>query len=146
MISCKLLRLANDGLKQTRGIFLVVNDADLLFKCVTLELPDKDNERQVSRINAGLYWIKKRFSKKYGWHFLVLDVEERDMILIHTLNYYTQTLGCIGTGEKFTDMNADGLLDITNSRITLDKILSLVPDCVQLEIIDCQTLQNNPCT
>ena len=144
MKSLKLLRLANDSDKQTRGIFLVTEDAEILFSCKTLELPDKQNAHNISRIPSGSYWCLKRQSSHYGAHLWVQDVSNRDMILIHIFNYVTQTMGCIGLGKNFTDMNKDGLLDITNSRVTLDKVLALVPDCVQLEIINCQTLQNNP--
>jgi len=145
MIHLTLIRTFNDGCRQTRGVFLVLDDQRLLYSCFSLELPDKNNQKEVSRIPPGLYWCKKRYSLKFKNHFWLTDVPNREMILIHTLNTIKQTRGCIGVGEYFANIDDDDLLDVANSRKALDKILSLCPDAVQLEIIDSHKLQANPC-
>ena len=101
----EILRFPSEDI-QTLGLFNVYDGSNaLVFKGVTLELADKDNQRSISRINQGQYTCVKRTSEKYGDHFHVLDVEGRDYILIHSGNYYTHTRGCILPGEKFVDIN-----------------------------------------
>ena len=56
----------------------------------TLELPWKDNEKRVSCIPKGVYEVKKRHTEesKYKYeHLHILDVENRELILMHQLNY-----------------------------------------------------------
>ena len=69
--------------------------------CVTLELPWKDNKPEVSCIPKGEYRIKKVVSPKYGSVFQVMNVPNRDHILIHKGNFTTDVLGCILLGEYF---------------------------------------------
>ncbi len=62
----------------------------------TIELPWKDNAKQVSCIPEGRYRLVRRKSKKYGDHFLVKDVPNRQLILIHPANDAVKELkGCI---------------------------------------------------
>lgn len=124
--------------KQTEGLLYVIDNDKIIFECKTLELPWKDNHFQVSCIPAGIYTAKKRLTKyshfKYE-HFHILDVKNRDNVLIHGGNYYTDILGCILVGKEYIDMNNDGIRDVTSSRNTLRKILSLVKtDEIELEI------------
>lgn len=108
----------------------------IVFEGYSLELPDKENQKFISRIPAGVYECKKRWSLKFGSHIQVLDVPNRTWILIHALNFHRQTQGCIGIGDGFTDINGDGYQDLTNSKKTLKKILSLLPERFTLEIIN----------
>jgi hypothetical protein len=78
-----------------------------VFKCVTLEPPDYDNEPNYSRIPAGRYTCIPRYSPKYGHHYLITDVEGRSWILTHSGNlggdrkkgFRSHTLGCILLGR-----------------------------------------------
>ena len=121
---------------QTLGEMLFYNEKGRQFDCRILELPDRDNAFQRSRINAETYWVEVRKSKKYGWHFHVKDVEGRTMILIHAGNYYTDTLGCQLPGTSFKDINNDGHVDVRWSRNTLNKILQIAPKGFWLTIVD----------
>lgn len=105
------------------------------FMFCTLELPWLDNAVRKSCIPFGIYRCKKRWSKTYGWHWEVLDVHGRSLILIHFGNFNFNTLGCILPGEEFKDLNGDGLLDITNSKKVMKQLLELLPDEFELEII-----------
>ena len=135
----EILRFPSDVV-QTLGLFtLYSEDFQELFKGVTIELPDKYNQRSVSRINEGTYKCVKRTSEKYGSHFHILDVEGRDCILIHSGNYHTHTQGCILPGETFVDINGDGHDDVTNSKATMTKLNHLLPD--EFEVI----IQNSEC-
>ena len=117
-------------LVQSRGNGYIINDDTLkqLFSFKTLELADKGNQLKVSCILTGAYVGKKRYSKKYGAHIHVQDVEDRTWILIHALNHYFQSEGCIGVGDSFADINGDGYNDVLNSRDTLDNILEYLDD------------------
>ncbi len=104
--------------------------------CKTLELKWLDNIRCKSCIPEGVYKVVKRLAhekRKYN-HFLVTNVPNRSYILIHTGNYSSQILGCILVGDKHIDMNKDGLLDVANSTITLQKLYNLMPDSFELTI------------
>lgn len=69
--------------------------------CYTIELPWKNNEKKVSCIPEGKYLIAKRFSAKHKFHFEVLDVPQRSLILLHPANYALNELqGCIAPVSK----------------------------------------------
>jgi hypothetical protein len=134
--------------KQTTGLLFIDNKIKIYseigymieyqteFCCHTLELPDKNNQPFISRINAGIYQVEKRWSLKHKWHFIIRDVEDRTWILIHAMKFYFNTTGCIGVGDGLTDINNDGLRDLTNSRKTLDKMLEILPETFELRIYD----------
>ena len=71
--------------------------------CNTIELPWKKNERGVSCIPEGRYFIRKRYSVKYKWHLEVMDVVNRKYILFHPANNALKELqGCIGPVTKLS--------------------------------------------
>lgn len=122
--------------KQIVGILFVVDHMNrIIYKCFTLELPDKGNQKKISNIPVGRYNVEKRVSQKYGNHFHILDVPNRDYILIHKGNYYTQIEGCVLVGDNLTDINKDNILDVTNSVATMKKLNDLLPNKFTLEII-----------
>lgn len=121
--------------KQTLGKGFVYTDSyDRVFKFFTLELPWRDNQNNISCIPDGVYELRKRYSKKYGHHFQVMDVVGRSYILIHHGNYYTQTEGCLLAGDSHTDINNDGLKDVTNSVNTMERLNYFLPDVSSLVI------------
>jgi hypothetical protein len=127
-------RISDDGV-QTLGE-LAINDFNgvTLFSCKTLELPFKGNARRVSCIPKSAYKVKKRYSPKYGNHFHILNVPNRDFILIHNANYWFQLLGCIAVGENHIDINKDGKKDVTNSKGTMEKLNKWLPNEFTLTI------------
>lgn len=129
-------RLKDNDEKQSLGHFMLYDGIDMIFDCKSLELPDKGNQNNISRIPAKVYWCELRYTSKFGWHFHVTDVEGRSWILIHIGNYFTQIRGCILLGQNFVDINKDGHLDVTSSGNTLKRLLRLVPRKFRLTIID----------
>ncbi len=125
-----------DCSKQTLGILFVVDELNRgIYNCFALELPDFGNKNNVSNIPVGTYKVVKRTSVKYGNHFHILDVPNRSFILIHSGNYFTQTEGCVLVGKELSDINKDGLQDVTNSANTLQSLNRLLPDKFELEIL-----------
>lgn len=106
------------------------------YELFTMELPWKENERRKSCIPEGEYTAVPRWSKKYGNHFHVLDVENRSYILFHTMNYYFQGMGCIGVGMSHRDINGDGLLDTTSSKKAMQILLEKFPQGFQFQIVN----------
>lgn len=131
-----IIRLDDGTDIQSLGRFELFDGVNLKFQCKTLELPDKGNKNNISRIPEGTYQVKRRTSKKFGEHFHVLDVPGRELILIHPGNYYKQTEGCILLGQDYVDINKDGQLDVTISRPTLKRLLDRVPKSFQLRVVD----------
>jgi hypothetical protein len=116
--------------EQTIGEFLI----DGVEFCKTLELKWIDNMRSKSCIPEGIYKVVKRLAhekRKYN-HFHILNVPNRSYILIHTGNYSSQILGCILVGDKHIDMNKDGLMDVANSTVTLQKLYDKMPNEFEL--------------
>ena len=125
-----LKRLSDDGV-QTLGI--LTNVTGKVYQ--TLELAWKKNAKQISCIPKGVYKVRKRTSAKYGEHFHILNVPNRDFILLHHGNYHTDILGCILPGKGLADINKDGRLDVTGSRQAMKELLSTLPKEFELEII-----------
>jgi len=134
-VSIRLTRDAQNE-KQTQGSLQIMESDQVVFACKTLELPWKDNQRNISCIPVGNYTVEKRFTQERGNHFHLLNVTGRSSILIHSGNYYSHTLGCILVGEKFSDINKDGYVDVISSRITLGKMNEILPKQFPITIQD----------
>jgi hypothetical protein len=103
--------------------------------CKTLELPWKGNQRGISCIPEGTYEVvreEKSAHHEYP-HFRILNVKERDGILVHKITYVSGLKGCVGVGE-FKDLNGDNVPDIINSGINLQHLYDIMPDKFTLEI------------
>ena len=135
MVKATLLRPYHEEV-QTLGTFIAFNDDREEFNCKTLELPDLNNAKYISRIPSGIYCVQKRYSKTFGYHYHVKDVIGRTVILFHAGNSYHQTEGCILVGSDYYDIDNDGNLDVTNSVRTLGKMLAFCGDEFELRIID----------
>lgn len=111
------LRRSDQG---TEGL-LVSGD----YNCRTLELPWRDNRRQVSCIPSGIYDVEIRISNKYGRVYWLRRVPDRTYILMHSGNYAgdkskgfkTHVAGCILLGKKSGFLG--GQVAVLNSRTTV---------------------------
>lgn len=108
----------------------------LVFDFVTLELPWLDNKRSISCIPEDEYlvWKMKPTVKRKYEYFWVKDVPGRSSILWHPGNYTRQIKGCTLPGETLTDMNKDGIIDVTNTTVTLKTLTALMPEVFKLTI------------
>ena len=104
------------------------------FRCVSLELPYINNQPFLSCVPEGLYWCAKRVSHKNGQVFELENVINRSAIQCHPGNYTRQIEGCILPGEAIKDIDRDGILDVTNSKATHRKLMSILSTRFVLEI------------
>jgi len=105
------------------------------FRCLTLELPWVSNEKNISCIPAGNYTATEYDSPKHGQVLLLENVAGRSMIEIHAGNYTRQIEGCILVGDSLKYLDGDDVLDVTNSKVTLRKLLNAVPNEVEIAIV-----------
>lgn len=133
MNKLELIRLSDNG-KQTEGILYLYKNNKIIYSCKTLELPWRNNQRQLSCIPTGTYKAIKHNSPKFGNTLWLQDVPNRYEILIHYGNYYFNSTGCILVGNEFRDINKDGLEDALNSIRTLRELLKLTPNKIEIEI------------
>lgn len=123
-----LVRLKNlSNYKQTCGRFILLNeDGDMVFQAASLELPWNANMRSVSCIPTGSYSVTKVNSPKFGTGtFIINNVPNRSSILIHPGNFTRQIEGCILLGSNFNDIDCDGITDVVNSKVAVEKLKSL---------------------
>ena len=121
-------------LDRTLGILTVTDSNNKSFSFATLELPYNNNEKNISCIKSGKYPLSKRYSQKYGWHWLISNVPDRDLILIHVGNYPKDTRGCILIGNGFEDINNDSRLEVVNSKQAMKDFNELLKNENNLEI------------
>lgn len=116
-----VLQRTKQNSTQTLGVLTCYVEPNIpVFQCKTLELPWKENQRNVSCIPAGTYPMKYENSPRFGrmlWE--LYDTPNRSEIKIHAANYVEQLNGCIALGRSAMDINGDGNVDITSSKDTM---------------------------
>ena len=124
--------------KQTlgNGTIFEKSEDNPIFDFKTVELAWRNNKRRESCIPAGIYKAIKHHSPKFGPCLWFQNVPGRSEILMHPANFWHDLLGCVGPGEKHIDIDGDSCKDVTASRKTMNKILSLVPDEVEIQIFN----------
>jgi len=119
---------------------VVFDGFNKLYECKTIELPWKENARQISCIpgQGKSYKCIQIVSPSKGTCFHIQDVPGRDAVLIHKGNYATgrkvDTLGCILPGMYFMDINKDGYPDVADSTTAMEMLLKILPDTFTLTI------------
>ncbi len=96
------------------------------FKCKTMELSWRNNQRNISNIPKGKHLMKWTFSPRFGRFTYEIFVAGRNGIRIHSASWYSQLNGCIALGTHYGDLNRDNHADILNSRITVKKFEELL--------------------
>ena len=98
----------------------------------TLELAWKDNQKRVSCIPKGGYEVKKRHTEKSKYkyeHLHILDVPDRELILMHIGNYPKNSKGCILVG------NTRALNFVGESRKAFYKLMYDLGSFEEIELI-----------
>jgi hypothetical protein len=96
--------------------------------CTTLEDPDNGNQKNISCIPAGTYKCVRHNGTKYKGVWRLLNVPNREAILIHAGNTINDTEGCILVGQKFTPFG------IGSSLLALNDLRDILPDDFTLTI------------
>jgi len=113
------------------------------FSCFSMELPWRDNRRNISCIPPDIYHVQIRVSPRYGRVYWVIEVPDRSYILIHSGNWAgdvskglkTHTNGCILLG-KYTGI-LQGQRAVLCSRPTITRFLNMIQGrTFRLKILD----------
>lgn len=115
-----LIRIHQSAYQTIGGFMIFDKNHNCVFKGKSLELPYIKNKRQISCIPIGTYACRKMVHPNFGKCFQVYNVDNRDGIFIHVGNYHNQIKGCILLGSALQDINADGIVDVINSRSTIN--------------------------
>ena len=95
--------------------------------CPTIELSWRENQRNVSCIPEGRYMLSLRWTSRWGWHFQIPHVPERDGILIHPANDALKELrGCIAPVTTLTGPGRG-----TGSRKALQRLMDEIQPVLQ---------------
>ena len=90
--------------------------------CNTIELPWKENQRQISCIPEGKYELRRRYTPRFGRHFELRHVVGRSNILIHAFNdAVAESKGCIAPVSRIIG-EGKGVF----SRISLARLTTLI--------------------
>lgn len=120
MNEATLTRKEDDG-TQTLGEFVFTGIDGKVIKLYSMELPWKNNKRNVSCIPKGKYKVITTLSNRFKVNmWLLLNVKNRDGIRIHSANYARQLNGCIALGISKADLDGDGYIDITSSKKAIE--------------------------
>jgi len=102
----------------------------------TLELPWKNNKKDISCVPAGIYNVELTYSTKFKKKLWMLkDVPNRTGIRIHNANFVRELKGCIAPGLNKQDIDGDGIIDVVNSKKALSLMRDLMDNKFKLEII-----------
>lgn len=125
--------------KQTSGCLYVFDGDHSFFNCITLELPWKNNAKNISCYPSGVYNVEKHVRPNGKNAFLVKDVKNRTNILFHTGNYavalHPDTAGCTLVGFYYDDINDDGEIDILDSTRAFNMLWDIMPDSFKLTVL-----------
>lgn len=86
----------------------------------------------LNAVTSEYYWVPGTTKQNFGWHYHVQNVPNRSGILFHPANYVFQLQGCTAPGLSHTDLNKDGVIDVTNSRLAMQKMLTVLGDRFKL--------------
>ena len=128
MIQLRLIRVTEYN-GATLGVLCVDDSPDF----VTLEDLWLQNERNISCIPQGRYTLKLHRSPKYGICYKVMDVPERDAILIHAGNTSKDTRGCILLGMQYGRIGSEPA--VLQSKIAVNKFMDLLAGQESAELV-----------
>lgn len=95
------------------------------FICFMIELPWKENARNVSCIPDGRFELELWFTDRFKHHLVVKDVPGRSGILVHPANDALKELrGCLAPVTHLTGIGTGTL-----SRKALDRVLMFIERC-----------------
>jgi hypothetical protein len=113
--------------KQITGIFLHIDEINKIHTFHTLELPNKNNEKNISCIPKGEYCCTLTYSPHFNKKtYEILNVKNRTGIRIHATNCFYELRGCIAVGNRLYDINNDKELDLLESKKVIESFESIL--------------------
>ena len=98
----------------------------------SLERPWKNNETDISCIPIGIYNVQMLYSPHFNRDLPhLVDVPNRDHIMIHSCNFVHELLGCVGVGQNKIK---GGLINSRDASDRLNIIITASSDPVTIEI------------
>jgi hypothetical protein len=92
--------------------------------CLTMEPPDKDNEKNKSCIPEGCYLMQRKVSKKFGITFAIKGIPHRTNIIFHKGNIPSDTKGCVLLGSRFGVLKKQNA--ILDSKAAFNKFMQIL--------------------
>lgn len=130
-----LKRLEDNGI-QTMGEFSFESIEGFKITMISLELPWKNNSKNISCIPKGVYKVKTTYSNKFKKNmWQIMDVSDRTGIRIHSATYFSDLQGCIALGLSSKDINKDGNMDILQSKKAIEIAMHHLGGEFELEIV-----------
>jgi len=94
---------------------------------VAIERGWNDNRNMISCVPPGRYKLRLERSARFRKDLWELyGVPNRAECKFHAANYARQLNGCIALGRDHKDIDKDGYLDVTSSRLTMKKFHSMM--------------------
>jgi len=126
---------------QTLGNLNLFSGVEEIFSCKTLELAWLWNQKNISCIPTGDYLFEQSATKHFPICFRVKTLSKHSVpgrtgILAHYGNFKRNTKGCILLGRDFTDIDRDGVLDVTTSKITVSELIRITDLIFPVKIIN----------
>ena len=121
---------------QMMSDIVIYNGSNKIFQCRAIEQPWRNNASRTSCIPAGTYRAVLEYSSRFQTNLYELKkVTGRAEIKFHVANYARQLEGCIAPGRAFADLDADGYLDVTDSRNTLVAMHNAILPDKEVEVV-----------
>jgi len=113
------------------------------FFCFAMELPWRDNKRNVSCIPTGKYLCTWHRSPRFGWTYIVNDVNGRSFILFHSgnvagdvsLGFKTHSNGCLLLGKRLGSL-FNQLATLISKPMINKFIQKMGKEPFELEVVD----------
>lgn len=113
--------------KETTGIIIHRDEQNSIHTFTTLELPDLQNQKNISCIPKGTYTCLRTYSNHFEkYTYEILNVPGRAGIRIHSTNYYYELRGCIAIGRGLYDINNDKELDLIKSKEAIEQFETIL--------------------
>lgn len=122
-----LWRIRETGVSTLGTLDLVEPGAESNDLIPCLEPTGLFNLPYISCIPEGEYPLRHHVSPTFGKCLIVEDVKDRENVLFHAGNFFTNTEACILPGMRFAYVNKDAQVDVQDSKAALDVIIDWVP-------------------
>ena len=124
--SVVLTRNVDDG-TETLGTLQV----GALFRCNTIELPWRMNQKNISAIPKGIYNCQWKFmARELAYHYQIMNVKDRTGIFIHSGSSFFDTSGCVILGSL--PVGAKKLINSKTILASFEKLMKYQPFTLQI--------------